>query len=112
MAKKKSTRKETELIVPKRLQHEMGIYFARHSAKTTNLALRNLVMDYLINGPSADMRVEKGLNVIWNLMRLLDKAQDMLPARTINETLVLSKKGNYYPEFDNDYVEDEDEYEM
>lgn len=108
MGKQKTIRKAIgpEPLIPKKLQHELGIYFARHSPKATNLALRNLLMDYLINGPDSDVRVENGLEIIWKLMRLLDKAQDMLPTRSINEVWTLSKKGDYYPELDEDDFDD------
>src|SRR5690606_30378998 len=107
MAKKRSSPKKSELIVPKRLQHELGVFFARNTPRSTGLALRNLLMDYLVNGPGADMRVGKGLDIIWKLMRLMDKAQDMMPVRSMQKVHEISKAGNYFPEMDNDDLDDE-----
>lgn len=96
-------KKEEEPLICKSIQYELAIFFLHYPPKVFNRNLRDLIMDYLTSHPDPGYYgMEAGMEAIWKLMRVLDKAADELNPRDFNEIFAIAEKGSYIPIKDND----------
>lgn len=107
MKKKKvavNSKQRIELI-PKKLQHEFAMFFARRGIQHTSIALRSILVGYLVH-TDQDEWAENGVEIVRALLKLMDKVQGMLPERSTQEAGDISDLGKYYPERHEDDFDD------
>lgn len=82
-------RKRKSPLLNKEMQYRVAMFLQDYPPKVFNRELRNLFIDYLVNRHQVSHRIKSKMVVegIWDLIRLLDHADDCWELRDTDEII-------------------------